>query len=83
MSARTTAGLSELRMNCELPYPLRGLSVRFVRFLYTVLAPIAHSAIRGQFIVASLMSPDVLTDVGALFVCGYPLARQRAYPNCG
>ena len=29
-----------------------------------------------QFIVASLMSPDVQKDVGALFVCGCPLARQ-------
>ena len=27
------------------------------------------------------MSPDVLTDVGALFVCGCPLARQRACSN--
>ena len=27
------------------------------------------------------MSPDVLTDVGALFVCGCPLARQQACSN--
>ena len=33
----------------------------------------------AQFIVASLMSPDVQKDVGALFVCGCPLARQRGY----
>mgnify|MGYP006928639092 CR=1 FL=1 len=33
----------------------------------------------AQFIVASLMSPDVQKDVGALFVCGCPLARQLGY----
>ena len=76
MPARTTAGV------CPNKGCLGKLLIHFAdcsSASFNFYSAFLGGRCLAQFIVASLMSPDVQKDVGALFVCGCPLARQLGY----